>query len=486
MSNQKSNYYHILGLERDASAPEIEQAFQQIQNKMVSAEQDLESNEYAVLQHAYEVLINPQRRNLYDSLLAETDQLPLLFKFQTSGAQLQVLTVPQLVYLLLELRSPDMAGQKSLPLNLCLVIDRSTSMRGERLQQVKTALHMLLDKLSPGDVLSVVSFSDRAEVVLPALHVGEHQEPLAKIQDIQASGGTEIYQGLKAGTQQIGRASLGEHNNQLILLTDGRTYGDAAHCLQLAVREAGLGITFNAFGIGADWDDQFLDALVAPSGGSAAYIDSPQTIVSVLESRLQGLGDTFARHVRLKQNWPRRVKLLDAFRLTPYAKPLAVDKDEISLGDVEGRTPLTCLLEFSIEPHPIPTRIRIPLTITAELPGNKKQTLSQQVQLTLLNDARAADPPAELIRAVQLLTLYRLNEQAWQEIEAGQIKQAATRLHHLATRFLEVGEPRLAKQADLEARRLTGSKNLSTEGHKQLKYGTRTLMGKTLQLDLHD
>ncbi len=486
MSNQKNNYYQILGLKRDASPLEIEQAFLQIRDKMAVTGQDQESTDYAVFKHAYEVLINPQRRSLYDSLLAETDELPLIFKFQTSSTQLQVLNVPQLVYLLVELRSPDMAGQKSLPLNLCLVIDRSTSMRGERLQQVKNALRMLLEKLSPGDVLSVVSFSDRAEVVLPAQHLGEHQEPVAKIQAIQVSGGTEIFQGLKAGTQQLSKMALGEHNNQLILLTDGRTYGDTDQSLQLAAREAGVGITFNAFGIGSDWDDQFLDALVAPSGGSAAYIDSPQTIVSLLESRLQGLGDTFAQHVRLKQNWPRRVKLLDAFRLTPYAKPLSIDKGEISLGDIEGRTPLTFLLEFSIEPHPIPTRFRIPMPITAELPGNQKQSLSEQIQLTLLHDAQAMDPPPELIRAVQLLTLYRLNEQAWQDIEAGQADQAATRLHHLVTRFLEVGEPRLARQADLEARRLMGSKNLSADGRKKLKYGTRTLMGKTLQLDLHD
>jgi hypothetical protein len=256
--------------------------------------------------------------------------------------------------------------------------------------------------------------------------------------------------------------------------------------LQLAAREAEAGIAINAFGIGLDWDDKFLDALVAPSGGSAAYIDSPQTIVKVLETRLQGLGDTFARYLRLDQNWPRRVELLDAFRLTPYAKPLSIGEDVISIGDIEGRTPLTFLLEFRVEPHPIPTRIRVPLAISAEIPGREKYILKEQVQLTLLNEVFPADPPEKVIRAVRLLTLYRLNEQAWQEIESGKVDQAATRMNHLSTRFLEVGEAQLAQQAEIEARRLLVSGKLSAEGRKQLKYGTRTLIGKTIQLEWNE
>jgi Ca-activated chloride channel family protein len=486
MSNQQSNYYEILGLKRDASTREVEEAFVQLRSRLSETGEDPGESDFAIIVHAYEVLSSSHRRRLYDSLLAETDKPPLVTNIQSSSQQIQVLDIPQIVYLLVELRSPEMVDNALLPLNLCLVIDRSTSMRGERQEQVKVALQMLLNKLSPGDVLSIVSFSDRAEIILPAMPVGEHQEPMAKIQDIQVAGGTEIYQGLTAGVQQMRQVALSNYNNHLILLTDGHTYGDAAQCLRLAAREADEGITINAFGIGTDWDDQFLDALVAPSGGCAEYVDSPQTIVSVLESRLQGLGEAFARRVRLQENWPRRVDLLDAFRLTPYAKPLLTGQDGIRLGDIEGRSPLTFLLEFSIEPHPIPARIRIPLAFEAEIPGQEKQVFEALFQLTILNDAIPADSPPDVIRAVRLLTFYRLNEKAWQEIELGQVDKAATRMHHLSTRFLEIGESRLAQQADIEARRLSVSGKLSAEGRKQLKYGTRTLMGKTLQLEWDD
>ncbi len=486
MSKQKKNYYQLLGLKRDASSQEIEEAFARIKDSFADAGDKGGDSEFANIVHAYDVLSSLERRQVYDSLLQETEEPPLNTQVVTSSKQIQVLDIPQLVYFLVELRSPDMGDQTLLPLNLSLVIDRSTSMGGERLQQVKLALQMLLDKLSPGDVLSLVSFSDRAEVVLPAKHIGQHQDTTDKIQEIQVSGGTEIYQGLAAGVHQLRQSALDKHNNQLILLTDGRTYGDAVQCLQLAAREAEAGITMNAFGIGSDWDDQFLDALVSPSGGCSAYIDSAQTIISVLETRIQGLGNSYAQRLRLQNSWPRRVELLDAFRLTPYAQPLPSDESEIGLGDVEGRTPLTVLLEFKVEPHPIPTRIRIPLAFSAEIPGRGELTFSERVQLTLMDGNPPADPPAAVVSAVRLLALYRLNEQAWQEIESGEVERAATRMQHLSTRFLEVGESRLAQQADMEARRLSLSGKLSAEGRKHLKYGTRALMGKTIQLEWND
>ncbi|NCF66770.1 MAG: VWA domain-containing protein [Chloroflexi bacterium] len=486
MSYKQSDYYQILGIQRDASAGEIEEAFERLQARSEEEQNEAAEADSSIVLHAYEVLSNSERRNLYDSLLAETQAPHLTTDVKLSSPHITVLDIPQILYLLVELRSQDNNIGATLPLNLCIVLDRSSSMRGERLDQVKNALQMLLDKLSPGDVISVVSFSDRAEIVLPSRPVGQHQEPIAKIQGIQATGGTEIFQGLSAGVQQMRSVVLNDYYNHLVLLTDGHTYGDAEQCLHLAAKVAEEGIVLNAFGIGADWDDQFLDALVAPSNGLAQYIDAPQTIVASLGTRLKSVGATFARHVRLREKWPRWVTLLDSFRLTPFAKPLTSEDGYIELGDIEGRAPLILLLELSIAPHPIETRIRIPLTFVAEIPGQGEQTFEEQIQITILAKAPMIDPPPDLVRAVRLLTLYRLNEKVWQEVELGQLDNAAMRMHHLSTRFLEVGESSLANQANVEARRLSRSGTLSPEGRKRLKYGTRTLMRETIQLEWDD
>ena len=74
----------------------------------------------------------------------------------------------QVLYVLAEVAADPAQQQRRHPLNLCLVLDRSTSMQGARLQRVKEATHYIIDSLSERDVFSVVTFGDRAEVLIPA------------------------------------------------------------------------------------------------------------------------------------------------------------------------------------------------------------------------------------------------------------------------------------------------------------------------------
>jgi len=123
--------------------------------------------------------------------------------------------------------SPDRDLPTSrLPLNLCLVLDRSTSMQGVRLQQVKEATHRIIDYLQPIDTFSLVVFSDRSEVLLPGQQ--DIDKALAKsvASTIQPSGGTEMLQGLLAGLKEIQANRTENAVNHIILLTDGQTYGD--------------------------------------------------------------------------------------------------------------------------------------------------------------------------------------------------------------------------------------------------------------------
>src|SRR5205809_877871 len=67
------------------------------------------------------------------------------------------------------------AQQTESRLNLTVVIDHSTSMKGVRMERVKVAAFQLIDQLSAQDMLSVVTFSDRAEVLIPAGPLADKQ-----------------------------------------------------------------------------------------------------------------------------------------------------------------------------------------------------------------------------------------------------------------------------------------------------------------------
>ena len=105
----------------------------------------------------------------------------------------------QILYVLLEVFASAQSQKQRLPFNLCLVVDRSTSMQGVRLQRVKDATNFIIDFLNEGDVFSLVTFNDRAEIVIPAQSQLDKAVAKSRVSTIRSSGGTEILQGLELG-----------------------------------------------------------------------------------------------------------------------------------------------------------------------------------------------------------------------------------------------------------------------------------------------
>ncbi len=415
-----------------------------------------------------------------------TDLLDI--KVVGSRQAIAALDFAQLLYLLVDIRPPRQMKIEQRPLNLCLVIDRSTSMKGERLDRVKAAATRLLEKLGPEDLLSIISFSDRAEIVVPSSNVENKSALIAQVRSIMASGGTEIYQGLRAGVIELSKVTLKDKTNYLILLTDGHTYGDDEACLKLAQKIATQGIGLSAFGIGADWNDQFLDELVSPSGGQSAFIESANQVFEFLQNRINGLGLVYAQNLRLLSEFPMGISLKSGFKVAPFAQPIQTDKNDFRLGAIEGRSPLSVLLEFTIEPQLPGRNINLPLNLTSDIPAHRVQNYisKNSYELAVVQEEPQINPPPELANAVQALNLYRLNEKVWEEVEVGDLSQATTRMRRLTTRLLESGHTQLAQQAYAETERLANMGTLSVEGRKRLKYGTRSLITQTVNVENDD
>ncbi len=478
-------YYTILGVPLSASLEDIRDAFAVLAGKFPEDTDTGSSPEHAKLLQAYEVLIDKDRRSIYDSLLVETTPPAIEANIQISRSKMAMSNATQLFYLLVEITPPTHVVRARRPLNLCLVLDRSTSMQGTRLDYLKTAVAHIIDKLAPDDIITIISYSDRAEIVTEPTHLQNKNQIIAHVRNIQASGGTEIYQGLNAGVEQMRRIALDQYNNHLILLTDGHTYGDAEQCIELAKTASKVNIGISAFGIGEAWNDTFLDQLVAPSGGRSAYIEQPAQIINHLQDRIQGLGSIHARNLRLKKSFPEHTTPQYGFKLLPFAQPLDLSGNEINLGNLEGKGALAFLIELLLQPQEHETRITIPIEITAEISehNNQTQKITKQIQILVTARTPETDPPKDIVKAVRMLNMYRMNEKVWEDIEAGHIGVAATRLRHLTTRLLEAGEIQLAQQANAETERLTQAGELSEEGRKRLKFGTRAMIGQTLKLE---
>ena len=489
----KQDYYALLGLARDASQEEIKRAYFEAARKLhpdrntVAGETEL----FLGVQQAYEVLSNPKRRQQYDATLPPEQKisLPYHHKIIYSRPNLVYLDEPQMLYFILELEAPPEARESpSPPLNVGLVLDRSTSMQGEKMDVVKAAAIQVLRNLRPQDVLSVVVFSDRAEVIVPASYQQDKTRLEAKIQMIQPSGATEIYQGLEAGVKEVMRSLDPRRVNHIILLTDGHTYGDEQQCIALASRLAEKGIGVSGMGIGQEWNDIFLDVLSARTGGSSAYIAKPQDIKRLLLEKFNSLAQTYAEDVTLDTTFIEDVELTYAFRLQPDPSPIALGEDTLHLGSILQDTSTQVIFEYIIHPKAVKSEALTVLDGILKVPIASQVMPVPPLRLRLrrpVSDSPETDPPPpKIVQALSRLMLYRMQERARRDVEKGNVEGATRQLQTLAANLLTQGERSLAQTILLEVEYLQKQNELTIEGSKNIKYGTRSLFNAPSKKEL--
>jgi Ca-activated chloride channel family protein len=478
-----TDYYSILAIPRDASPEEIRRAYHRaarIMHPDVNLEADSQDR-FLKVQNAYEVLSDPIKRSEYDLILPSDDQLGLTITIETTYSRrfLAKINEPQIAYVLLDLIAPPNAKKRPAPpINVCMAIDRSTSMQGRRMDTVKATAIELLHQLRPKDILSIVTFSDRSEVLISASHRLEPHQIEAQIMRIQASGGTEIYHGLEAAFFEV-RSKFSDKNiNHIILLTDGHTYGDEKACLRLADQTAAFGIGISSLGIGSEWNDAFLDNLTMRTGGSSMYVSKPSTINQFLQQKVSSLSHIYAERATLDLNIQPGIELLDAFRLSPDANPLQVSSP-IPIGNIPLESALSIVLEFKISPiHGNMTQLTLAEgKLTSEIPGRDPPSYRLPIYLSRpIDKASDTQTPTRLLKAISRLTLYRLQERAHKSLEDGQTEDASRHLKNLATHLFSEGEDKLAQVVLYEADNVRNHRPISEQGRKEIKYGTRALL----------
>ncbi len=484
MPPSKPDYYEILGVFRDAPQEDIKRAYI-VSVQRLHPDKNIAPGEtelFLETQQAYEVLSNPKRRNLYDATLPPEIEGSSVIKHVVSFSRpsLVKLNEPQLVYALLEVGPREQKESlPSSPLNICLILDRSTSMQGDKLDFVKATAVQLLRSLHLEDVLSVVAFSDRAEVIVPAsLHLDKKKHE-GRIQMMQASGATEIYKGLQAGIKEIRRTLDPSRVNHIILLTDGKTYGDEQACLKLAEEAAAQHIGITAMGIGHEWNDIFLDALAGKTGGSSAYISKPKDIERLLVDKFKALVKSYADEVLLEFKQQGHIKINYAFRIQPEGGFIEVESP-IHLGPILQDTALHVLFEFLISPDALDGDVLTLLdgSIKTSIMARPRPVPPIRLKLTrdIMQTPSVEAPPAQILNALSRLNLYRMQERARAAADAGQFDEAVRLLKNLATHLLSLGEHSLAKIALFEANHLEKLHAWSLAGNKDIKYSTRALL----------
>jgi len=407
----------------------------------------------------------------------------IVMSCRLNKASLPVMNTQQLVYVLIEAQPAAGAAQIQMPLNLSLVLDKSGSMQGQKIKNLREAAKLVVDRMGPQDTISIVAFSDRKYLIAESQPVTDKDELKRKIDRIRDGGGTAISGGMAQGLTELEKALSPDRISRMLLLTDGQTFGDEKQCKKLGAKAGDRGIVVNALGLGDDWNEDLLDEIAEASGGRADFIDSPDKIVDFFEQAVQSMQDTVIQNAQMVLRLANGVTPRQVWQVLPMIsnlgyRPLSDRDVQVALGEMEKGQPRSLLVELLIGPRP-EGRYRIAQAeISYDVPGLK--LVGEKAKADILLDftadaALARRYDAEVMNIVEKVTAFKLQTRALEEAKMGNIAGASQKLRAAATRLLEMGEEDLAQSALEEADNLEKSGQMSAHGTKKLRYETRKL-----------
>lgn len=286
------------------------------------------------------------------SVSASDDILPLSVRTEVDRPLIHVGKGEQSVVIKIEVTGGEVPAGDRMPLNLAIVLDRSGSMSGGKLEQAKQAAEMLVDQLEKDDVLSLVVYETEVEVVLPAGRVGNrHVEIKRLIRRIQTGGSTALYGGVERGGRELSEFLSKERVNRVILLSDGiANVGPSSNreIARLGSRLAREGMSVTTIGLGSDYNETLMTALAEASDANYYYVADVETLPEVFQKELGQLKSLVARDFEIRIRCPEGVRPI---RFLGRPEEFGAQTGSLTLGTLAAGQTRELYLECLISPE---------------------------------------------------------------------------------------------------------------------------------------
>lgn len=219
------------------------------------------------------------------------------------------------MYLHLAITTADIGTVRRRPLNLSVVLDRSGSMAGEgKIDYAKRALNTLIDQLSGEDILSIVIYDDRVDVLREASPVRDKWELKRLIESVSPRGSTNLGGGMIEGFRQVEHNVSREYVNRVILLSDGlanQGITDPRELNRIARRYRAKSIVLTTMGVGLDYNENLMVGLAESGGGNYYFIESANSLASILRREFNMMSSIVAQNAVIEMTLGRGVRVND-------------------------------------------------------------------------------------------------------------------------------------------------------------------------------
>ncbi|MGH7900018.1 MAG: vWA domain-containing protein [Candidatus Binatia bacterium] len=203
------------------------------------------------------------------------------------------------------------------PTDLVIVLDRSGSMAGEKIERARAATTELIRSLGGEDRFGLVTYSNDAAVALPLTVVDERSRAAwtAAVAEIHPDGGTNMSSGLDVGLEMIDQSRTASRVPRLILISDGlANQGDSSPegLTRRASRAAHGEYMLSTVGVGADFNEYLMSALADAGTGNYYYLRDAGDLAEVFAREFDAARTTVASALTVAIEPGSGVRVVDA------------------------------------------------------------------------------------------------------------------------------------------------------------------------------
>ncbi|MCK5809723.1 MAG: VWA domain-containing protein [Cocleimonas sp.] len=172
------------------------------------------------------------------------------------------------------------------PANIAIVLDKSGSMGGNKIIHAKQAARMAVGLLNKEDIVSIVSYDNTVNVLVPATKVTDKASIYAAIERMEANGGTALFAGVSKGAAEVRKFLSKDRINRVILLSDGQANVGPSSPTELGSLGASLskdGMTVTTIGLGTGYNEDLMASLAGYSDGNHAFVKNAEDLAQVFQ-----------------------------------------------------------------------------------------------------------------------------------------------------------------------------------------------------------
>lgn len=354
------------------------------------------------------------------------------------------------------------------PVNVAIVLDKSGSMSGEKIANAREAAIMAIASLDARDIVSVISYDSRVQVVVPATRVEDRQSIYRAIRRLQAGGNTALFAGVSKGAREVRKFLERQQVSRVILLSDGlaNVGPQSPHELgRLGQSLAKEGISVTTIGLGLGYNEDLMTQLAGFSDGNHAFVENAADLERIFQYEFGDVMSVVAQDLNIEIRCLNGVRPL---RLIGREAEVIGDRVRTRLSSLYSEQEKFVILEVEVPAHAAGSTMDL---AEVQLDYNnlalrEKRQLSGLVQVAFSASAQevqqAVDKPALESAVEQVANEY--SRQALERRDQGDIEGARSILQKsaklLGSKADSLSSPKLEAQ---EAEALQDADDISSE-----------------------